>query len=751
MLANKPVAPGPSITDRKAWKKLSERPSFQRIVKSATEKLKQKLPKMTDELYLEFSKNGNRTHWQDANGKYSSRLSMLVLAECLENKGTFLSEIENLIKHFCESRTWVMPAHDRNLSNFKGKQIDIDLGAAMFGWSLATIDAMLEDKLKPSTRKLIRENLEKRIYTPFEEMVKANKNKNWWLTGTNNWNAVCLAGVVGSALPIIDTPERRAFFIASAEQYIENFLKGFTPDGNCSEGLGYWNYGFGHFIMLSETIAQSTDGKLQLMDNPKAFKPALYGFRAEIQDRVYPALADCGVGSRPDPNLQIYINNYYGLGMKDQKVDQYEVRGSLYSMMLYAALTEKKGTSFKGKTKFDFDPLRSWFPDAGIYIGRKDSLAKNKLAVACKGGNNAEHHNHNDIGTFIVVVDDEAVLCDPGSEVYTARTFSKNRYKSKVLNSFGHPVPLIAGKLQQPGADRQGKIIRKSFTKDQDEVVFDLKSAYSVSSLKKLEREFAYLRKGQGILTVSDSVEFDKPQTYETALITFGNWFQNKDGSLFIYNHDKAVNVTIDAGGKDFDISSEILDEDVQAKTLPTRIGFKLKEPVNSAKFAITVIPAEIKEDGNLLKNGNFEHHGFAWEIPNPGMGKITEKQAYEGKFSLKISDNDKKKGSDISSGKIPVDKPGKFILKGKYFPVSGKGLGMYVKYFDGAGKMLNKSDEKGHISSVGDLGGKSNKWQDFSFSFKTPKDTKFIKLWIHSYVGSQVEGYLDAMEVREE
>jgi len=32
-------------------------------------------------------------------------------------------------------------------------------------------------------------------------------------------------------------------FAAAAEKYVENFLAGFTPDGYCSEGLGYWNYG----------------------------------------------------------------------------------------------------------------------------------------------------------------------------------------------------------------------------------------------------------------------------------------------------------------------------------------------------------------------------------------------------------------------------------------------------------------------------------------------------------------------------
>jgi len=749
MLTNKSVAPGPSINNRKAWNELAKQPYFKKIVKLAEKEYKKKLPKMTDDLYLEFSRNGNRTHWQSANAKYNSRLRTLVLAECIENKGKYLPQIEKLIKHFCDKKTWLMPAHDNRQRNFYQKQIDIDLGSAMFGWDLATIDTMLDDKLSSQIKKVIRENLEKRIYTPFKGMVTANRKKNWWLTTTNNWNAVCLAGVIGSALPIIESPERRAFFITAAEKYINNFLAGFTPDGNCSEGMAYWNYGFGHFIMLSETIARATAGKLRLMDKSEAKQPALYGFKAEIQNGIYPAFADCSVNAKPDANLLHYINNYYQLGLRKFDDIDYDARGNIYYLMLFV-LSDKMVEPGKKKLTFKPNLLRTWFPDAGIYIGRQkiQKSASPKFGVACKGGHNQEHHNHNDVGTFMVVLDDNPVLCDPGAEVYTARTFSKDRYKSNVLNSYGHPVPVIAGKLQQTGQSSQGKILKKSFNKDQDRVVIDIKSAYSVPSLKKLEREFVYSRKDGGSLIVTDTVEFKKPETYEMALITLGNWLKNDDGSLFVYNLDKAVNVTVDAEGKSCEIRSKLIKENVRTKSLPTRIGIKLKEPVKSAKFAIKITPAKIKKDDSLLKNGNFKYIGFGWDTPRSGMGKVSKTQAVEGKWSLKITDKSKKQGSNISSAKIPVSKAGKYVLKGKYFPVSGKGLGMYIKAYNADGKMLNQQDHRGYIAPVGDLKGKSKKWEDFSFPFNVPKGTKYLVLWIHSYSGAQVEGYLDAMSI---
>ena len=83
-------------------------------------------------------------------------------------------------------------------------------------------------------------------------------------------------------------------------------------------------------------------------------------------------------------------------------------------------------------------PWRSWFPDSGVLICRPGAGAKVPFAVAIKGGNNGVNHGHSDVGSFSVVSGKTMVICDPGGEVYTARTFSAHRFDSKVLNSFGH-------------------------------------------------------------------------------------------------------------------------------------------------------------------------------------------------------------------------------------------------------------------------------------------------------------------------
>jgi hypothetical protein len=211
------------------------------------------------------------------------------------------------------------------------------------------------------------------------------------------------------------------------------------------------------------------------------------------------------------------------------------------------------------------------------------------VGVALKGGHNAEHHNHNDVGSFVVVVGGKPVLLDPGSETYTARTFSSKRYESKLLNSYGHPVPVIAGQLQHEGRDAQGKLLRTEFTDKTDTLQFDISSAYKAPDLKTLERTFVYSRENAGSLAVTDRVEFKSAQTFGIALLTLGTWEQLPDKSLIVRDDKAAVKVVVDAGGADWEVKAEEIRENAPVK--PTRIGINLNAPVTAAGITLKITP----------------------------------------------------------------------------------------------------------------------------------------------------------------
>jgi hypothetical protein len=237
--------------------------------------------------------------------------------------------------------------------------------------------------------------------------------------------------------------------------------------------------------------------------------------------------------------------------------------------------------------------LRDWFREAGILICRPASGNPTGLGAALKGGHNAEQHNHNDVGSFVVAIGKATPLVDPGSEVYTRRTFSRQRYESNVLNSFGHPVPRVAGKLQREGRQAAAKVLKTEFTDAEDTFAIDIRSCYDVPELAKLIRTFVFSREGRGSLTVSDEVDFKSPQEFETALITFSPWKQLSSGTLLVGSGSEALQVKISTGEQAFRLQETQIREDLPGKRIPTRLGIVLTEPVRQAVIRVTIAPAE--------------------------------------------------------------------------------------------------------------------------------------------------------------
>ena len=94
LLPEKTHGMGRSAADRTAWTPLAERPDGQKVIQLAESLLDEPLPRLPDELYLEYRKNGTRTNYEQVNDKRLAMMNILALAECLEYKGRFLPKLE---------------------------------------------------------------------------------------------------------------------------------------------------------------------------------------------------------------------------------------------------------------------------------------------------------------------------------------------------------------------------------------------------------------------------------------------------------------------------------------------------------------------------------------------------------------------------------------------------------------------------------------------------------------------------------
>ncbi|QDT68999.1 Heparinase II/III-like protein [Planctomycetes bacterium MalM25] len=580
------------LNDRAGWERLAEHPSLHAVMPAAESLVDSTPQEIPDDLYLEFSRSGDRNAYQKPYFARRRAVVLLAIAEGIENRGRFLPALDRYVRAVCEERVWCLPAHDRKLEAYHGKKAVLDLFLAETSWNLGLIAQTFQDRLPAETIRLIDQNLQRRTFEPYERILAGEAAEPWWLNGTNNWNAVCLAGVTGAALTRLEESERRRLYVDKAEQAIQNFLDGFTPDGYCSEGVGYWNYGFGHYLLLSETVRQATRGEQDWLAGPRVRAIATYPMRLAIEPTVWPWFSDCSPGSKPSPVLLEFLAKRLGeptlapgANRTEQQLYQ-SARPELYAIAtFYRTLLDPTADS-PARTEL---PLRDAFPDAGVYVLRPAQTGG--LSVALKAGHNGEHHNHNDVGSYAIVLGGVTLLGDAGKEVYTAATFDSRRYLSPFNNSYGHPVPVVGGELQSAGRKHGGEVIDTVFTDETDEVTIDLTGVYDLPSLESLQRKFTYRRGAEPSLVIEDRVRFTRPETFETALITMRSFEQASSHQLTLGEGDSAIVVTLRSDRKLGPVRVSTLKGDSVSGRPVTRLGAQLLESAPAATVRITVTP----------------------------------------------------------------------------------------------------------------------------------------------------------------
>lgn len=147
LLPEKPTGVGRTIEDRAARQAVGQSSKFADAVKNAEHFLARPIPVLTDDLFFDWSRIGEAPRYAKVISERRERRAALVLAECIENRGRFPPAIEASIRATCAEKTWVSPAHDRSLKNFRGEVNQIDLISSALSWNLATADYWLGDKL----------------------------------------------------------------------------------------------------------------------------------------------------------------------------------------------------------------------------------------------------------------------------------------------------------------------------------------------------------------------------------------------------------------------------------------------------------------------------------------------------------------------------------------------------------------------------------------------------------------------------
>jgi len=146
-------------------------------------------------------------------------------------------------------------------------------------------------------------------------------------------------------------------------------------------------------------------------------------------------------------------------------------------------------------------PATVWLPSVEVLLVRERAGTAAGLTLAIKGGHNGEHHNHNDVGSFVVASDGVPVLVDAGRPTYTKQTFGPGRYDIWTMQSAWHSVPLVGGAGQPAGAEFRATGVDADIA--DATMRLDLAAAYDEPALTSLVRT-ARLDRTAGRVEIDD-------------------------------------------------------------------------------------------------------------------------------------------------------------------------------------------------------------------------------------------------------
>ncbi len=439
--------------------------------------------------YLEFERTGNRQPNSKSTNDIFMPLRMLFLAELFEGKGRFTDQIINGVWAVCEMTTWSSAAHIKVQDTGKGlpniNEPIIDLNSARNAHLLAWIHYFFHDEFD-SVNHFIAERIEyeinRRILVPFY-----SRDDFRWMGFlghiVGNWNPYCNSNVLAVILLTEKDRTKRVNGVYKIMRSLDNFTNNYGNDGGCNEGPGYWSMAAASNFEALTLLNVSTNGKVDIFNNPLIKNMGQFIYRAIIEYPYYINFADAGALNSPNPYLVYKYGESIGDGLM-KGFGAFLLEGRDFGNEISSG-----SPYFSFCAMFDMDALLScppqkpkqldtWLPDLQVAISRKPPGGANGLSFAVKGGHNAESHNHNDVGSFILYCDGAPVIIDVGPGTYKRQTFTDERYSIWTMQSAYHNLPVINGTMQENGKAFKAKNVFYESNKTKTYFSLDISGAY---------------------------------------------------------------------------------------------------------------------------------------------------------------------------------------------------------------------------------------------------------------------------------
>jgi hypothetical protein len=508
--------PFPAYADRGAWEALPQEIKAC-FCSRARELAGGEWPSLPAVVYMDYYRNGNRSRYEALCFSRRRNLLALLLAECIEGTGAYLDDIITGVWLICEETTWVIPAHNNFAPDSKPapmelpdieRDIYVDLFAAETGSLLSWVYYFLADAIaerSPLVKRRIELEVERRILGPVLQ-----HDDFWWmgLTGdrqVNNWNPWINSNALTACLVFAKTFPRAQELVTKTICSINRFILSYPEDGGCDEGPGYFNAAGASLYDFIEELGQVADVSYLYRD-PKIRNIPAYLYKVYIACEYYVNYADAAprvfaaadLLERAGKNTGDETLRAFAAYLKTNHWDASKTDLNHINWMLYRFFADLFMTPEASGKPFH-PPLVSWFPGIEVLSAREGEDTGRGFFFSAKGGHNAESHNHNDVGNFILYRDGRPVLIDAGSQTYTKSTFSEKRYTLWNNQSCYHNTPTVNGTDQMPGREYGAAGVSFDNSGGNLNFALDLAGAYpAAAALNSYRREFIFTP-GQGL------------------------------------------------------------------------------------------------------------------------------------------------------------------------------------------------------------------------------------------------------------
>jgi len=498
--------PVPPASERGVWERGStalDGPSVDALLLRASAERSEPWPMPLASAAARVHRDGDRDVWEAPALERQRRLSRAAVAAAVTLDDDWIDVVADGIVLLAEQSSWCWPAHDDTFARHRAvlATVDdpfLDLGAGEVVGQLAWLDQLLGaqlDERYPGLRARIRREARVRVFDPFL------RRRDWHWIGldgdVHNWNPWIHGNVLVAALRLLDGPgdeELRSEIVALALEGLDRYVAVLPADGAIDEGYSYWWNGACRALEALDILAFATGGRLDALAGVSSLSETVaFPHRSHWGGDWYLNLADGQ--ARPTSEQPWHALHRAARSAGD---DEARRHAASYRRPGAPAATEREGLGrlLRGITDAAWLaeattapplPATTWLASTEVLLAREQSGSSDGLALAVKGGHNAEHHNHNDVGSFVVAVDGVPVIVDAGRPTYTAATFGPGRYDIWTMQSSWHNVPEVRGIPQSPGSESRADVLAVDHG-DEASLSLEIAGAYDAAGLVSWRR-----------------------------------------------------------------------------------------------------------------------------------------------------------------------------------------------------------------------------------------------------------------------